>query len=72
MDIIKNDDELDAVVLRMRSLRGAKPNTPEGDEMENLAALAEAYEEKYHTIDPPTPTEAIKFRMEQMHNTFYN
>lgn len=63
---IKNDDDLDAAVLRMRSLRGAKPNTPEGDEMEILAALAEAYEEKHHAIDPPDPIEAIKFRMEQM------
>ena len=70
MDIIKNDDELDAAVLRMRSLRGAKFNTPKGDEMEVLAALAEAYEEKHHAIDPPDPIEAIKFRREQIHNTF--
>jgi|UniRef100_A6VRB8 HTH-type transcriptional regulator / antitoxin HigA len=37
----------------MRSLRGAKPNTQEGGEMEILAALAEAYKEKHHAIDPP-------------------
>lgn len=63
---IKNDNDLNAAVLRMRHLRGAKPNTPQGDEMEILAALAEAYEEKHHAVLPPDPIEAIKFRMEQM------
>lgn len=63
---IKNDDDLTSAVLRMRSLRGAQPNTPEGDEIEILAALVEAYEEKHHDIEAPDPIEAIKFRMDQM------
>ncbi len=63
---IRNDDDLASAVLRMRSLRGATPGSPEGDEMEVLAALAEAYEEKYHAIEAPDPIEAIKFRMDQM------
>lgn len=63
---IKNDDNLAEAVLRMRSLRGAQPNTPEGDEIEILAALVEAYEEKHHNIEAPDPIEAIKFRMDQM------
>ncbi|WP_219702360.1 helix-turn-helix domain-containing protein [Marinomonas lutimaris] len=63
---IKNDDDLASAVLRMRSLRGAEPGSPEGDEMEILAALAQAYEEKHHTIEAPDPIEAIKFRMDQM------
>ena len=63
---IKNDDDLTSAVLRMRSLRGAQPNTPEGDEIEILAALVEAYEEKHHAIEAPDPIEAIKFRMDQL------
>ena len=63
---IKNDDVLTSAVLRMRSLRGAQPNPPEGDEIEILAALVEAYEEKHHAIEAPDPIEAIKFRMDQM------
>ncbi|WP_063332816.1 hypothetical protein [Marinomonas sp. TW1] len=55
---IKNDDDLTSAVLRMRSLRGAQPNTPEGDEIEVLAALVEAYEEKHHNIEAPDPIEA--------------
>jgi HTH-type transcriptional regulator/antitoxin HigA len=63
---IKNDDDFDAAVSRMQSLHNVKPSTPEADELDILATLAEAYEEKHHTIDPPDPIEAIKFRMEQM------
>jgi HTH-type transcriptional regulator / antitoxin HigA len=63
---IKNDDDLTSAVRRMRSLRGVQPNTPEGDEIEILATLVEAYEEKYHAIEAPDPIEAIKFRMDQM------
>lgn len=63
---IKNDDDLTSAVLRMRSLRGAQTNTPEGDEIEVLAALVEAYEAKHHDIEVPDPIEAIKFRMDQM------
>lgn len=63
---IRNDDDLVSAVAHMRALRGAQPNTPAGDEMEILAALVEAYEEKYHDIAPPDPIEAIIFRMDQM------
>ncbi|MBJ7554957.1 helix-turn-helix domain-containing protein [Marinomonas spartinae] len=63
---IKNDDDLTLAVLRMRSLRGAELGSPEGDEIEILATLVEAYEEKHHAIDAPDPIEAIKFRMDQM------
>ena len=34
--------------------------------MEVLVTLVEAYEQKHHSIDPPDPIEAIKFRMEQL------
>ena len=38
---------------------------PEADELSVLADLVEVYEEKHFPIDPPTPVEAIRFRMEQ-------
>ncbi|MDR1425114.1 MAG: transcriptional regulator, partial [Azoarcus sp.] len=41
------------------------PGTPEGDRFELLATLIEAYERQHYPIDPPTPIEAIKFRMDQ-------
>jgi HTH-type transcriptional regulator / antitoxin HigA len=39
--------------------------TPDGDRLDVLATLVEAYERKHYPIDEPDPVEAIKFRMEQ-------
>ena len=39
--------------------------TPEGDRLDVLTALLQAYEAKHFPIDLPDPVEAIKFRMEQ-------
>jgi len=39
--------------------------TPEGDRLDVLATLVQAYEAKRFPIDLPDPIEAIKFRMEQ-------
>jgi len=41
------------------------PDTPEGERLEVLSTLIEAYERKHHPIDLPDPVEAIKFRMDQ-------
>jgi len=46
-------------------LWGAKSGTPEGDRLEVLATLIDAYEAEHYPMDPPDPVEAIKFRMEQ-------
>ena len=41
------------------------PETPEGERLDVLSTLIEAYERKHHPIDLPDPVEAIKFRMDQ-------
>ena len=41
------------------------PGTPEGDRLDILATLVQAYESKHWPIGAPDPVEAIKFRMEQ-------
>jgi HTH-type transcriptional regulator/antitoxin HigA len=41
------------------------PDTPEGERLDVLSTLIEAYERKQHPIDLPDPVEAIKFRMDQ-------
>ena len=41
------------------------PYTPEGERLEILGTLVQAYEAKHHPIGPPDPIEAIKFRREQ-------
>lgn len=42
-----------------------EPGTPDGDRLDILATLVQAYEAKHFPIDLPDPIEAIKFRMEQ-------
>lgn len=39
--------------------------TPDGDLLDVLTTLVQAYEAKHYPIDLPDPVEAIKFRMEQ-------
>lgn len=41
------------------------PDTPQGDRLDILATLVQAYEAKHFPISAPDPVEAIKFRMEQ-------
>ena len=43
----------------------ARADTPEGDRLDVLVTLVEAYEEKRWRVDPPDPIEAIKLRMQQ-------
>lgn len=40
-------------------------DSPEGELLDVLGTLVQAYEAKHHPIDPPDPIEAIKFRMDQ-------
>jgi HTH-type transcriptional regulator/antitoxin HigA len=41
------------------------PDTPEGERLEVLGTLVQAYEARHYRIAPPDPIEAIKFHMEQ-------
>lgn len=40
-------------------------DSPEGERLDVLGTLVQAYEAKHYAIAPPDPIEAIKFRMEQ-------
>lgn len=40
-------------------------DTPEGERLDVLGTLVQAYEAKHYPIDPPDPIDAIKFRMDQ-------
>jgi HTH-type transcriptional regulator/antitoxin HigA len=63
---IRNDRDYEAALARVDTLIDAKKNTPDGDELDILVTLIEAYEAKHHPITPPDPVETIKFRMDQM------
>ncbi len=58
-----NDDYLEAL-QEVEDLMEAKINTAEGDNLDVLVTLIEAYEEKHHPVLPPEPIEAIIHQME--------
>jgi len=62
---IKTKDDYDEALAEIASLMEAELGTPEGDRLDILVTLVEAYEEKHWQIDPPDPIEAIKMRMQQ-------
>lgn len=62
---IRTEADHDLAVARIAELIGAKPDTAEGEELDILATLVDAYEAKHHAIDVPDPIAAIQFRMEQ-------
>jgi HTH-type transcriptional regulator/antitoxin HigA len=62
---IRTEADHDAAVARIAELIGARPDTAEGEELDILATLVDAYEAKHHAIDVPDPIAAIQFRMEQ-------
>jgi len=62
---IRNAADYDATLQRIEGLWGAAKGTAEGDELDVLVTLVEAYEKDHYPIDIPDPIEAIKFRLEQ-------
>ncbi len=68
MDIrpIKTKKDHANALKRIEQLMSAKANSPEGDELDVLVTLVEAYEAKHYTIDAPDPIAAIQHRMEAL------
>jgi HTH-type transcriptional regulator/antitoxin HigA len=62
---IRNEADYRAAIEESERLWSARAGTPERDRLEILAMLVDAYERQKFTVDPPSPIEAIKFRMEQ-------
>jgi HTH-type transcriptional regulator / antitoxin HigA len=63
---IRTDKDHAAALRRIESLMDAEPGTAAMDELDVLATLVEAYEDRHFPMDEPDPVEAIRFRMEQM------
>ena len=63
---IRSASDHESALKRIEALMSAQKDTAEGDELEVLATLVDAYEKEHFPIDAPDPVEAIKFRMEQL------
>jgi HTH-type transcriptional regulator / antitoxin HigA len=67
MDIapLKNRHDYRKALKQIETLMQARRNTPEGDRLDVLVTLVEAWERKHYPLDLPDPVEAIKYHMEQ-------
>ncbi len=67
MDItpIKTKRDYRRALKEIEGLMAAKRGTPEGDRLDILVTLVEAWEAKHYPLDLPDPVEAIKYHMEQ-------
>jgi HTH-type transcriptional regulator / antitoxin HigA len=62
---IRTKRDYEAALKEVERLWGATIGTRDGDRLDVLATLIDAYEAEHYPMDPPDPIEAIKFRMEQ-------
>ena len=67
MDVkpIKTARDHRAALKEIARLMTAKPGSADGDRLDVLVTLVEAYERKHFPMDLPDPVEAIKFVMDQ-------
>lgn len=52
-------------MAEVERLWGSPVGTPDGDRLDTLVTLIDAYESAEYPFDPPDPIDAIRFRMEQ-------
>src|SRR6202171_2615391 len=62
---IKTQHDYRNALKEIEGLMMAKRNTPEGDRLDVLVTLVEAWERKHYPLDLPDPVEAIRYHMDQ-------
>lgn len=67
MDIspVKTQRDYRRTLKEIEGLMGAKRGTPDGDRLDILVTLVEAWEAKHYMLDLPDPVEAIRYHMDQ-------
>ena len=68
---IRTEQDYLAALREVSALIDFDPSldTPEGERLDVVGTLVQAYDAKHYPIDPPDPIDAIKFRMEQSNMT---
>jgi HTH-type transcriptional regulator/antitoxin HigA len=61
---IRSESDYQAALKQIELLFDAEPGTSDGDRLEVLTTLVEAYEDSEYPIDAPDPVEAILYYME--------
>jgi len=63
---IHNNEDYQIALSRIETLWGAEQESQDGDELDILLVLVEAYENKNFPMPPSDPVDAIFFLMDQM------
>jgi HTH-type transcriptional regulator / antitoxin HigA len=62
---IRDERTHEQALREVERLWDAQPGSPEDDRLQVLVLLIEVYERDHLPISPPTPVDAIRFRLEQ-------
>lgn len=62
---IRTEQDYESALVEIEALMTARPGTPEGDRLDILSTLVEAYEAEHHSIEAPDPIALVEFVMEQ-------
>lgn len=62
---VRSERDYESALKRIGTLMTARPGTPEGDELDVLSTLVEAYEAEHYPIEAPDPIALVEFAMEQ-------
>lgn len=62
---IRSDEDYETALGEIEALIGARPGTAEGDRLDVLVTLIQAYEAMHHPVDAPDPIALLHFVMEQ-------
>jgi len=63
---IRNDSDYRAMLAEIESLMDADADTPDGERLDVLVTLVEAWERRHFPMELPDPIEAIRFQMEHL------
>ena len=61
---IKTEEDYEAALEEIERLFDVEPGTEEGDRLEVLVTLVQAYEDQHYDLPAPDPIEAILYYME--------
>ncbi len=62
---IRTEQDYEAALAQIEPLMAARPGTSEGDRLDVLVTLVQAYKARHHAIDAPDPISLLHFVMEQ-------
>jgi HTH-type transcriptional regulator/antitoxin HigA len=62
---IRTEADYEEALVEIGELMTARAGTPEGDRLDVLSTLVEAYEAEHFAIDAPDPIALLEFAMEQ-------